>query len=171
MKAIKLIVLFLCITALSDAQTVYITKTGSKYHSAGCRYLSRSQIPISLEKAIKRYGPCSVCRPPTSVRPTQKVQPSSTPVETKSSPSRSPASSAATSLTKSTPRVGHITSVVDGTNIFEVNIWDHRTRRTNVVCSCRDKEQITVLEEDDTYVKIRTKNGDEGWCMKLFLTE
>jgi micrococcal nuclease len=46
-------------------QTVYITKTGLKYHSAGCRYLSRSQIPISLSDAKSEgYTPCSVCNPP-----------------------------------------------------------------------------------------------------------
>ncbi|MBU0686532.1 MAG: hypothetical protein KKB81_01580 [Candidatus Margulisbacteria bacterium] len=42
--------------------TVYITKTGSKYHRYGCRYLSRTCIPITLKKA-REYGytPCSVC--------------------------------------------------------------------------------------------------------------
>lgn len=44
--------------------TVYVTKTGEKYHSAGCRYLSKSQIPISLSAAKASYGPCSVCNPP-----------------------------------------------------------------------------------------------------------
>lgn len=44
--------------------TVYITRTGTKYHRAGCRYLSKSMIPISLEEAKARYGPCSVCKPP-----------------------------------------------------------------------------------------------------------
>lgn len=44
--------------------TVYITRTGSKYHRAGCRYLSKSMIPISLEEAAISYGPCSVCNPP-----------------------------------------------------------------------------------------------------------
>lgn len=51
----------------SDKQniTVYITKTGKKYHRAGCRYLSRSQIPISLKEAeAEGYQPCSVCNPP-----------------------------------------------------------------------------------------------------------
>lgn len=42
--------------------TVYITKTGKKYHAAGCRYLSKSCIPISLNDAISQgYTPCSVC--------------------------------------------------------------------------------------------------------------
>lgn len=31
--------------------TVYITKTGSKYHRLGCRYLSKSCIPIGIEDA------------------------------------------------------------------------------------------------------------------------
>lgn len=44
--------------------TVYITRTGAKYHRAGCRYLSKSMIPISLEEAKKSYSPCSVCNPP-----------------------------------------------------------------------------------------------------------
>jgi micrococcal nuclease len=44
--------------------TVYVTKTGSKYHRAGCRYLRTSSIPMSLKQAAARYGPCSVCRPP-----------------------------------------------------------------------------------------------------------
>ncbi len=54
-------------TAMSQPQpqrsgeTVYITKTGSKYHSSGCRFLSKSKIPISLEEAKARYSPCSVC--------------------------------------------------------------------------------------------------------------
>ncbi len=45
--------------------TVYITNTGKKYHSSGCRYLSKSRIPISLTSAKERgYTPCSVCKPP-----------------------------------------------------------------------------------------------------------
>jgi micrococcal nuclease len=43
---------------------VYVTKTGAKYHREGCRYLARSQIPMSLADAAARYGPCSVCKPP-----------------------------------------------------------------------------------------------------------
>lgn len=45
--------------------TVYVTRTGKKYHRDGCRYLSKSQIPISLSDAkAEGYGPCSVCNPP-----------------------------------------------------------------------------------------------------------
>ena len=43
--------------------TVYITKSGSKYHSRWCQYLSDSRIPISLSAAKARgYEPCKVCR-------------------------------------------------------------------------------------------------------------
>lgn len=45
--------------------TVYITKTGEKYHTGGCRYLKKSKIAISLEDAqAQGYSPCSVCDPP-----------------------------------------------------------------------------------------------------------
>ena len=45
--------------------TVYITRTGKKYHTATCRYLSRSKIPIALKDAkANGYTPCSVCNPP-----------------------------------------------------------------------------------------------------------
>lgn len=46
-------------------QTVYITRTGKKYHTATCRYLSRSKIATSLKDAkANGYTPCSVCKPP-----------------------------------------------------------------------------------------------------------
>lgn len=44
--------------------TVYITRTGTRYHREGCRYLRQSSIPISLSNARKNYLPCKVCRPP-----------------------------------------------------------------------------------------------------------
>ncbi|HET6498085.1 MAG TPA: thermonuclease family protein [Coriobacteriia bacterium] len=45
--------------------TVFITRTGEKYHADGCRHLARSRIPISLADAKARgYEPCSVCDPP-----------------------------------------------------------------------------------------------------------
>lgn len=47
-----------------DEATVYVTKTGAKYHSAGCQYLRQSSIPMSLNTAKARYGPCSKCGPP-----------------------------------------------------------------------------------------------------------
>ena len=47
-----------------NSYTVYITKTGSKYHSAGCRYLKSSKIAIDVDDAIAQgYDACSVCNP------------------------------------------------------------------------------------------------------------
>ena len=44
--------------------TVYVTRTGKKYHRDGCSSLRRSNIPISLAEAKQQYGPCSRCNPP-----------------------------------------------------------------------------------------------------------
>jgi hypothetical protein len=45
-------------------QTVYVTRTGKKYHRDGCHYLSQSKIPMPLKDAkAKGYTACSVCRP------------------------------------------------------------------------------------------------------------
>jgi micrococcal nuclease len=45
-----------------DPETVYVTRTGKKYHADGCRYLARSKYPMSLAEAIAAgYGACSVC--------------------------------------------------------------------------------------------------------------
>lgn len=44
--------------------TVYITKTGKKYHAGGCRYLNKSKIEIKKDKAIQAgYDACKVCAP------------------------------------------------------------------------------------------------------------
>ncbi len=39
----------------TQTQTVYVTRTGSKYHRVTCGYLRKSSIPISLERARLRY--------------------------------------------------------------------------------------------------------------------
>lgn len=44
-----------------ESATVYITRTGSKYHRAGCRYLRSSAIATSLGEARRYYSACSVC--------------------------------------------------------------------------------------------------------------
>jgi biopolymer transport protein ExbD len=46
-------------------QTVYITRTGKKYHRDGCRYLAASKSAISLTDAkAKGYTACKVGKPP-----------------------------------------------------------------------------------------------------------
>lgn len=48
-----------------SGMTVYVTRTGSKYHRGGCRYLRQSKIAMSLAAAkAAGYTPCKVCSPP-----------------------------------------------------------------------------------------------------------
>jgi hypothetical protein len=43
--------------------TVYITRTGAKYHRDSCRYLRQSKIATTLKDAVARgFGPRSVCK-------------------------------------------------------------------------------------------------------------
>jgi hypothetical protein len=52
--------------------TVFVTKTGDKYHKDGCRSLARSKIPMKLREAVKQYGACLVCKPPVPEKPANK---------------------------------------------------------------------------------------------------
>jgi len=48
-----------------DTTIVYVTRTGTKYHRAGCQHLRQSHIPLTLAEAKERgYTACSVCKPP-----------------------------------------------------------------------------------------------------------
>ena len=79
MKSIYIIITALVITtfcAVPNAQInqrdkidnvkqniVYVTKTGSKYHSSSCHYLKYSKIQMSLSDAKSGgYTPCSYCK-------------------------------------------------------------------------------------------------------------
>ena len=46
-----------------QSRTVFVTRTGEKYHSSSCIHLSSSKIPISIEEAVGSYSACTVCRP------------------------------------------------------------------------------------------------------------
>lgn len=51
-------------TSDKKSKTVYITKTGKKYHKDGCSSLSKSKIAIDKDEAEnKGYTPCSKCNP------------------------------------------------------------------------------------------------------------
>jgi len=44
---------------------VYLTASGTKYHTETCRFVAKSKIPCTLADAkAKRFEPCSVCNPP-----------------------------------------------------------------------------------------------------------
>jgi hypothetical protein len=62
-----LIVLLFSLALVVNAQTVYITRTGAKYHRGDCRYLHSSKIRTTLSDAKLSYTACSVCKPPTEV--------------------------------------------------------------------------------------------------------
>jgi phosphatidylserine/phosphatidylglycerophosphate/cardiolipin synthase-like enzyme len=47
-----------------SADTVYVTRSGRKYHDGTCRHLSKSKVPMTLADAKRRYAPCLTCRPP-----------------------------------------------------------------------------------------------------------
>lgn len=67
-----LVVSFVACTNVK-AQTVYVTKTGKKYHTINCRHLKYSKKEITLERAKELgYSACKV------YKPTQKIDDAST---------------------------------------------------------------------------------------------
>lgn len=61
------------------AQTVYVTKTGTKYHKVTCKYLSKSSIAISLTDAVSQgYTACSVCKPSSTYTTTTTTKTNTT---------------------------------------------------------------------------------------------
>ena len=106
-KFLVLLVVFIAIGARSvSAQTVYITKTGQKYHTGDCRYLSQSKIAIELKEATQNgYDACSVCNPPRS------SQSSSQPLRSEAKKSASVQCGA---LTKAGTRCKHMTKSPNG---------------------------------------------------------
>ena len=52
------------VVVCAQSETVYVTKTGAKYHRAGCGSLRSSSIPMPLAQAAARYTPCKICKPP-----------------------------------------------------------------------------------------------------------
>ena len=57
--------LFLSLFLISDSfsQTVYITKSGKKYHTEKCRYAKNANAVTISEAVSKGLTPCSVCNP------------------------------------------------------------------------------------------------------------
>lgn len=66
MHFLRQFLFFLLLFSFSAAfgQSVYVTKTGTKYHLSGCRYLRKSSILMNRSDAIASgYSACSICRP------------------------------------------------------------------------------------------------------------
>lgn len=109
---VMLLALLLSHTAIS--QTVYITRTGEKYHDDGCRYLSKSQIKTTLNEAKENgYTACSVCKP--AIKSSTIKQRLTTP----SSSSPKATSTQCTARTKSNTRCSRTTTNASG------KCWQH----------------------------------------------
>ncbi len=65
--------------------------------------------------------------------------------------------------------IKYLRSSVDGIDIKDVNLWDNKTERNNVVGKIYINIPFAVLKNEDEYVKIMNISGDTGWCMKGFL--
>lgn len=63
MKRHVLLFILLLITVVSQAQTVYKTRTGEKYHVQSCRYLKSSFETTVAQAKAEGLTACSVCRP------------------------------------------------------------------------------------------------------------
>lgn len=48
----------------ASGPTVYVTRTGKKYHRSTCRYVYDATKGLPLEDAVREYQPCKVCKPP-----------------------------------------------------------------------------------------------------------
>jgi hypothetical protein len=47
-----------------NEETVYVTKTGNKYHRGSCRYIKKSKIAMTKTEAQKKgYKACTACKP------------------------------------------------------------------------------------------------------------
>lgn len=47
-----------------EAVSVYVTRTGTKYHRADCHYISGKDVTsYTIPEAQKHYTPCKVCKP------------------------------------------------------------------------------------------------------------
>ena len=103
-------------TSNVTAQSVYITKTGEKYHTESCRYLKYSKKEVTLEDAMSfSYEACLVCKPSAKLNSKEK----SPLIETKKAsqakpPQRKATASQCTGTTKSGSRCKRRTKNTSG---------------------------------------------------------
>ncbi|SHH77710.1 hypothetical protein SAMN04488109_5328 [Chryseolinea serpens] len=96
--------LFLTAGTSSNAQSVFITRTGEKYHEGSCVHLHSSKIPITLSEALKRgYTPCHVCRPDRQVSPAADI-PDHSDTKTDSTATEETTATQCTAMTKAGTR-------------------------------------------------------------------
>lgn len=114
-RILLFVLVALSISHIASSQTVYITRTGAKYHDDGCRYLSRSKIETTLKEAKENdYTACSVCKPTTNVSKDQSR------IITTPSPVRKVTATQCTARTKSNIRCARKTTNANG------KCWQHQ---------------------------------------------
>jgi len=58
------VILFAILSQFANAQTVYVTEKGKKYHKKNCSVVSEGKKGQELAEAKKNgYEPCAVCKP------------------------------------------------------------------------------------------------------------
>lgn len=103
-----------CAFSQTQKDTVFITRTGEKYHRETCQYLRYSSYSITKEEAIERgYTPCSVCKPGTL---SKTVPPRNTPdrVNAPAETNKSATSRQCTGITKAGARCKRMTTNANG---------------------------------------------------------
>ncbi len=79
MKRCFLIFFLVSLATVTIAQTVYVTKSGAKYHKSSCSYLKKSSVEKNLNDAIAEgYTACSRCKPATVTSKTSEVKKNNT---------------------------------------------------------------------------------------------
>ncbi len=64
------------ITNIADAQTVYVTSGGKKYHKKNCSVVKEGKKGVELSEAKKQgYTPCAVCKPDEKAATAPKADP------------------------------------------------------------------------------------------------
>ena len=115
--------LFLSLFLISDSfsQTVYITKSGKRYHTEKCRYAKNANA-VSLSEAVSRgLSPCSVCNPETeSSTGTEKNSFTGDEQITKPSSEKKQTKVQCSAMTKSGNRCKRITNYENG------KCWQHQ---------------------------------------------
>jgi micrococcal nuclease len=119
---------------------VYITKTGTKYHRAECRF-AKSGIPILLTEALnQQYLPCGVCNPPS---------PNLTPAH---SPENKPVPPVPPTLDKSSGRIGGSPQ-----NLYRVDLARLKSYRQADISSMASAVVTQVVDGDTVKVSLEGK--------------
>ena len=104
-KSYIIFLLAILYTISANAQTVYKTPSGAKYHLATCRMVKNVSEELTIAKALELgLEPCKICNPPMAsgtIQPQKNAQGENSTVQCKG-------------LTKAGTRCKHMTSIANG---------------------------------------------------------